>query len=99
MEFHFTLYHRVEMPSLLWMIENFWRKPDPTLHTSCTIMWLREPEPPLQGPHIHSTIIQALRTGDAGLVKERLERDLLDKGQGIVSLLTHNGAEMTPELI
>jgi DNA-binding GntR family transcriptional regulator len=87
-EFHFTLYRRADMPTLLGILEGLWLQTGPTLrhlYPGYALDW--------KGGINHDAILAALRDRDARRVGEAIRRDLDDGRQRVVSELARLEAE------
>lgn len=72
-EFHFTLYRRAGMPTLLALLEGLWLQTGPTLrhlHPGYARDW--------KGGENHAAILAAVRARDAGALAAAIRKDLDD---------------------
>jgi DNA-binding GntR family transcriptional regulator len=81
-EFHFRLYNASGMPELVKLLEQIWLRTAPLLN----VLYRRVP---LSNPvrHYHLVLIDALRAGDAALVRQALADDLIKGGEPLVNLM------------
>ena len=86
-DFHFKLYQAAGMPTLHWMIECMWAQAGPYVRHFLDHHVRTRNDAALQGPHVHSTIIAALRRGDAAAIRQGIRRDLVEIRDGILVLL------------
>ena len=85
--FHFLLYREARSPILLALIEDIWARSAAYVRFFHSRHVEQRNEAAAQGPHMHTTIVGALRTGDAARVRNGIERDLLEVRDGILNLL------------
>jgi DNA-binding GntR family transcriptional regulator len=86
-DFHFALYEAAGMPTLHWMIECIWAQAGPYVRHFLEHHVRTRNDAALQGPHIHATIVAALRRGDAAGIRRAISRDLIEVRDGILGLL------------
>lgn len=82
-EFHFLLYRRCQMPTLLQMIESLYLQAGPTLrllYPGYDVDW--------KGGVNHQAIIKAARARDARALGAAIRRDLKDGGRFVIAELT-----------
>lgn len=81
-EFHFTIYRAAQMPSVVTMIESLWLRIGPILHFS---LGYRGREATSKfAPHYHTQMLDGLRQGDPGMVRDGLMSDITDAGDLIL---------------
>ena len=85
--FHFLLYRHARSPILLSLIEDVWARSAAYVRFFHSYHVEKRNDSAAQGPHMHSTIISALRSKDIRRVKNGIERDLLEVRDGILKLL------------
>jgi GntR family colanic acid and biofilm gene transcriptional regulator len=86
-DFHFALYAAAGMPTLHWMIECIWAQAGPYVRHFLEHHVRTRNDAALQGPHVHTTIIAALRRNDAAALRRGIRRDLIEIRDGILGLL------------
>lgn len=86
-DFHFALYAAAGMPTLYWMIECIWAQAGPYVRFFLEHHVKARNDASVQGPHVHGTIIAALRRGDATGIRRGIRRDLIEIRDGILGLL------------
>ncbi len=82
-EFHFTLYERAELPTLLAMIRSLWLQIGPVL---AIFARSREMERPHAEIH-HRAVLAGLHDGDVERVRRAIESDILVAAETIASTL------------
>ncbi len=85
--FHFMLYQKANAPILLSLIQDIWARSTSYVEFFHTRHVKERGETSAPGPHVHATIINALKAGDASRVKTGIERDLVEIRDGILLLL------------
>ena len=90
-EFHFTLYQATEMPMLTSIIEGLWAQAGAYSRFFLDQHVTKRDGAAAQGPHVHSTIVRGVRTGDPTMVKQGIERDLIEIRDGILALMAERG--------
>ncbi|MFG6611923.1 GntR family transcriptional regulator [Sulfitobacter sp. 1A12057] len=75
-DFHFGLYYRSEMPSLVEMLERLWIRVGPILSELYP-----EAAPTYGGRHQHEAVLDALRSRSAYALREAIRMDLVEGGQ------------------
>jgi DNA-binding GntR family transcriptional regulator len=85
-EFHFQLYAAAQMPMLTWIIECIWAQAGAYVRCFLDYRVTNRTDAPVRGPHMHATILQALRLGDAAGVIRGVRRDLIEVRDGILQL-------------
>jgi DNA-binding GntR family transcriptional regulator len=85
--FHFLLYQKADTPILLSLIQDIWARSTSYVEFFHSKHVERRSESSAPGPHVHATIISALKAGDAGRVKNGIERDLVEIRDGILQLM------------
>jgi DNA-binding GntR family transcriptional regulator len=85
--FHFMLYQKSEAPILLSLIQDIWARSTSYVDFFHSRHVKERGETSAPGPHVHATIIAALKAGDAARVKNGIERDLVEIRDGILQLL------------
>lgn len=93
LDFHFALYRAACSPILLALIEDVWARSAAYVRLFHGHHVEKRTGAAMQGPHMHATIIAALRAGDAARVRAGIERDLLEVRDGILSVLQGLDAE------
>lgn len=88
--FHFLLYRHAQSPILLSLIEDVWARSAAYVRFFHSHHVEKRNDSAAQGPHMHSTIVSALRSEDMRRVKNGIERDLLEVRDGILRLLQAN---------
>ena len=91
--FHFLLYREAQSPILLSLIEDVWARSAAYVRFFHSHHVEMRNNAAAQGPHMHATIIEALRAQDPQRVKNGIERDLLEVRDGILKLLQANAAQ------
>jgi DNA-binding GntR family transcriptional regulator len=86
-DFHFALYEAAAMPTLHWMIECIWAQAGPYVRHFLEHHVRTRNDAAVQGPHVHTTIIAALRRNDATAIRRGIRRDLIEIRDGILGLL------------
>jgi DNA-binding GntR family transcriptional regulator len=87
-QFHFLLYGTAEMPTLTWIIECVWAQAGAYVRHFLDHHVKTRNDASVQGPHVHGTILNALRRGDAAGLTAGLQRDLIEVRDGILQVLT-----------
>jgi DNA-binding GntR family transcriptional regulator len=90
--FHFMLYQKADAPILLSLIQDIWARSASYVEFFHSKHVEGRGETSAPGPHVHATIISALKAGDAGRVKNGIERDLVEIRDGILLLLDSDQA-------
>jgi DNA-binding GntR family transcriptional regulator len=90
-EFHFTLYQAAEMPILTSIIEGLWAQAGAYARFFLDQHVTKRDDAAAQGPHVHSTVVRGIRTGDPTMAKQGIERDLVEIRDGILSLMEERG--------
>lgn len=78
-DFHFGLYWRSSMPTLISMLESLWIRVGPLL----THLYPHA-HPTYAERHQHETVINALRASDSYGLREAIRQDLLEGGRNLV---------------
>jgi DNA-binding GntR family transcriptional regulator len=90
-EFHFQLYEAAQTPMLTWIIECVWAQVGAYVRRLVDHHVKKRSDVSIQGPHIHATILQAVRQGDAAALTRGVRRDLIEVRDGILQLLAAGG--------
>ena len=85
--FHFMLYQKADAPILLSLIQDIWARSTSYVEFFHSRHVKERSETSAPGPHVHATIIAALKAGDAARVKNGIERDLVEIRDGILHLV------------
>lgn len=88
-EFHFFIYGRCNMPTLLAILESLWLRTGPMLrllHPASTSDW--------KGGINHAAIIDALRSGDQKILVQAIRQDLIDGSEQLCAELRRKHPEV-----
>jgi GntR family transcriptional regulator, colanic acid and biofilm gene transcriptional regulator len=86
-DFHFALYEAANSPLLTWMVGCAWAQAGMYVrHFHRRHVGARAGDE-AQGPHVHTTILKALRAADVSGVERGIARDLIEIRDGILNLL------------
>lgn len=78
-DFHFGLYWRSSMPTLIAVLESLWIRVGPLLSHLYP-----HAHPTYAERHQHESVLDALRAGDAFSLREAIRQDLLEGGRNLV---------------
>ncbi len=78
-DFHFGLYYRSSMPTLIAMLESLWIRIGPLLSELYP-----DAHPTYAERHQHENVLDALRARDAYSLREAIRQDLLEGGRNLV---------------
>ena len=92
-DFHFALYEAAAMPTLFWTIETLWAQAGAYVRYFLEHHVRTRTAASVQGPHVHATIVEALRRGDAAGLRRGMARDLIEIRDGILGLLPGDAKE------
>jgi DNA-binding GntR family transcriptional regulator len=81
-DFHFGLYWRSQMPTLIAMLEALWIRIGPLLSDLYP-----DAHPTYMDRHQHLNVLDALRAGDAYFLREAIRQDLMEGGRNLLRLL------------
>ncbi|MEQ8813494.1 GntR family transcriptional regulator [Thalassobaculum sp.] len=78
-DFHFGLYWRSAMPTLIELLESLWIRVGPLLNELYP-----HGHPTYDGPHQHEVVLDALRRRDGYMLREAIRQDLLEGGRNFL---------------
>ena len=78
-DFHFGLYWRSPMPTLIGVLESLWIRVGPLLS-----QLYPHAHPTYSERHQHENVLDAIRAGDAYNLREAIRQDLLEGGRNLV---------------
>ncbi|MDO9524289.1 MAG: GntR family transcriptional regulator, partial [Gemmobacter sp.] len=91
-DFHFGLYTKSQMPTLVQLLESLWIRVGPVL----TELY-PDAHPRYAGRHQHENVLEALRTRNAYALREAIRMDLLEGGRNLrnhlLAMDAHNKEE------
>jgi DNA-binding GntR family transcriptional regulator len=96
--FHMTLYRAARMPVLFGLIEDVWARSAGYVRAFHQHHVEGRIAGAAQGPHVHTTLVAALRAGDPLRARGAIERDLLEVRDGYLGLAAHVAAPTTPAI-
>ncbi|MET3578171.1 DNA-binding GntR family transcriptional regulator [Mesorhizobium robiniae] len=82
-DFHFSVYHKSQMPHLIEMLERLWIQIGPLL----TFLYPHG-HPTYDGQHQHLNVLSALKARDKKALRKAFEQDLIEGGRKFVDYLT-----------
>jgi DNA-binding GntR family transcriptional regulator len=87
-DFHFGLYYRSSMPTLIPMLESLWIRIGPLLSELYP-----DAHPTYTERHQHENVLEALHARDAYSLREAIRQDLLEGGRNLVRHLETQGSK------
>lgn len=77
-DFHFGLYYRSGMPTLVDVLEGLWIRTGPILNELYP-----DAHPSYDGPHQHESVLEALRARDSYKLRGAIRMDLIEGGRNL----------------
>jgi GntR family transcriptional regulator, colanic acid and biofilm gene transcriptional regulator len=87
LKFHQILYGKSNMPIMVSMIETLLARSTAYISFFQSHHVEHRGDTSVPGPHVHATVVSALRSGNAAGVRRGIERDIIEIRESILSLL------------